>query len=270
LIGAVWHTVAGKASAGAAYVFVIVPTVTSFLPAAGPVGTTVAIAGTGFSGATAVTFDGTAATSFTVDSDAQITAVVPAGAGSGLITVTTPGGSGTSLTSFGVIPAPSITLFAPSLGPAGTPVSIAGSGFTGASAVNFDGLAAAGFTVESDALINAIVPGGATTGPISVTAPGGGATSVASFTVIPTPSLTRLKPTSGRRGATVTITGTGFGAPRGSSTVKFGAKRCGRYLSWSDTRIKCRVPAKARYGRVPVTVTTAGGVSNSRNYKVKR
>ena len=135
LIGAVWHTVAGKASAGATYVFVIVPTVSSFLPAAGPVGTTVVIAGSGFSGATAVTFDGTAATSFTVDSDVQITAVVPAGAGSGRITVTTPGGSGTSLTSFGVIPAPSITLFAPSLGPAGTPVSIAGSGFTGATAV---------------------------------------------------------------------------------------------------------------------------------------
>jgi hypothetical protein len=52
-----------------------------------------------------------AAASFTVDSDAQITLTVPAGALSGPLTVTTPGGSVTSAASFTVTaPAPTLTL----------------------------------------------------------------------------------------------------------------------------------------------------------------
>jgi hypothetical protein len=50
----------------------------------GPVGTSVTITGTGFTGATAVTFNGTPA-SFTVDLSTQITAKVPAGATDGPI-----------------------------------------------------------------------------------------------------------------------------------------------------------------------------------------
>lgn len=59
-------------------------------------GQDIVITGTGFTGATAVTFLGTAATSYTVDSDTQITAVLPAhAAGSGNVEVTGPGGSDT-------------------------------------------------------------------------------------------------------------------------------------------------------------------------------
>ena len=91
------------------------------------------------------------------------------------------------------------------------------------------------------------------------------------FSVLPARSrLAMLKPVSGKRGATVTIKGQGFGASRGSSSVAFGGKKCTKYLSWSDTRIKCRVPAKAEYGTVKVRVRTAGGTSNTRTFKVKR
>ncbi|WP_203902451.1 beta strand repeat-containing protein, partial [Virgisporangium aliadipatigenens] len=68
------------------------PTVTSLSPATGVTlgGTTVVITGTNLSGATAVHFGAVAVTSFTVDSNTQITATAPAGTGTVDVTVTTP------------------------------------------------------------------------------------------------------------------------------------------------------------------------------------
>jgi hypothetical protein len=84
------------------------------------------------------------------------------------------------------------------------------------------------------------------------------------------PTVGMLQPASGKRGATVTISGASFGAAQGVGFVKFGAKKCAAYLSWSDAQIKCKVPAKAPYGKVRVTVTTTRGVSNARSFTVKR
>ena len=88
---------AAIASPGAAAV--PAPTIASFTPHEGAVGTVVTLAGSGFSGATRVSL-GRAAATFTVVSDAQITLTVPAGAGSGPISVSTPGGSTVSAESF--------------------------------------------------------------------------------------------------------------------------------------------------------------------------
>ena len=82
--------------------FKVTPSVTSFTPASGPVGTVVTINGTGLSQATAVKFGGIAATTFTVNSDVKITATVPTGAVTGKVAVTTPGGVGNSTTIFTV------------------------------------------------------------------------------------------------------------------------------------------------------------------------
>src|SRR5207249_2675019 len=79
-----------------------VPTVASFTPTAGPGGATVTISGADFTGATAVTFGGANAASFTVNSATQITAVAPNHVPIGPITVTTLGGTGTSAASFAV------------------------------------------------------------------------------------------------------------------------------------------------------------------------
>src|ERR1039458_9478999 len=73
--------------------FKVIPGITSFTPTSGPVGTKVTITGSGFIGATKVTFGGVKATSYTVNSGTQITATVPPGAKTGNIAVTTPGGS---------------------------------------------------------------------------------------------------------------------------------------------------------------------------------
>jgi hypothetical protein len=91
----------GTATSPAAFTVVPAPAITSFSPASGPVGTTVTITGTSLTGATALTFHGTAATILT-DTATQITAKVPTGATTGTIAVTTAGGTGTSATSFTV------------------------------------------------------------------------------------------------------------------------------------------------------------------------
>ncbi len=78
------------------------PTITSFLPVTGAVGTSVVIIGTGLLGATTVSFSGTNAVTFVVNSVTQITATVPVGATSGTISVTTSGGTGASAGAFTV------------------------------------------------------------------------------------------------------------------------------------------------------------------------
>jgi IPT/TIG domain-containing protein/List-Bact-rpt repeat protein len=175
------------------------PTITSFTPTSGPVGTGVTISGTNFTGATAVSFNGVSA-SFTVSSATAIAATVPSGATSGPISVTTPGGTATSASSFTVTAsAPTITSFTPASGPVGTSVTISGTNFTGATAVTFNGVSAS-FTVSSATAIAATVPSGATSGPISVTTPGGTATSTNNFTVTVTLTVTK----TGIIGGTVT------------------------------------------------------------------
>ena len=106
------------------------------------------------------------------------------------------------------------------------------------SAVTFNGTDAA-FEVEGGDIVTA-VPAGATSGPLAVTTDGGTVVGATDFTVIPVPTITRLRPTSGKRGATVTITGTGFGATRSGAIVKFGSKACGRYLSGATRRSSAR------------------------------
>jgi hypothetical protein len=71
-------------------------------------------------------------------------------------------------------------------------------------------------------------------------------------------------------GIIVTITGKAFGSRRRTSCVKFGTVKCGTYISWSNTRIKVRVPVKAAFGKRSVRVTTAGGMSNAKTFTVKR
>lgn len=77
------------------------PSISSFSPTSGAVGTSVTVSGANFTGATAVAFNGASA-SFTVQSANQLVATVPAGATSGPITVTTQFGTATSAASFTV------------------------------------------------------------------------------------------------------------------------------------------------------------------------
>src|SRR5829696_5254283 len=120
------------------------PTITSFNPTSGPVGTSVQINGTGFQDGTdvsMVTFNGVAAV-FTLNSDVLITATVPSGASDGNIAVTDSEGTAMSPSNFDVTaPLPTIISFTPTSGPVGTSVTILGTNFTGATTVTFGGIA---------------------------------------------------------------------------------------------------------------------------------
>jgi uncharacterized repeat protein (TIGR03803 family) len=79
------------------------PPMVKAVPRSGKVGSSVIILGDNLTGASAVSFNGTAAT-FTVVSATEITVTVPTGATSGTLTVTTPGGALTGV--FLVVPSP--------------------------------------------------------------------------------------------------------------------------------------------------------------------
>lgn len=78
---------------------------------------------------------------------------------------------------------PTVSGASPSAAFRGQSVSINGTNLAGATSVRFNGTTATNFSVTNATQISAAVPDGATSGPISVTTPGGTATSSSSFTV---------------------------------------------------------------------------------------
>ncbi|WP_239691459.1 IPT/TIG domain-containing protein [Hymenobacter lapidarius] len=81
---------------------------------------------------------------------------------------------------------PTITSFTPSTGGPGTAVTITGTNFTGATAVKIGSFAVTNFTVVSATSITLVVPAGtgSVSGLLTVTTPGGTATSAATFNLV--------------------------------------------------------------------------------------
>ena len=157
------------------FTFVAAPAVTSVSPSSGPTGggTAVTITGTNLSGASAVSFGGTPASSFTVDSATQITATAPARVpGTVAVRVTTVGGQSpdTAADDYTYVAAPTVALLVPNHGPlaGGTSVTITGTGLAGTSAVTFGGTSAASFTVISPTEITATAPARGSSGLVDV------------------------------------------------------------------------------------------------------
>ena len=236
------------------------PAISGFTPTGGLAGTVVTITGTNFTGSTAVSFNGTAAASFVVNSATQITATVAVGTTTGTITVVAPTGTGTSVTSFVVGNPPVIISFTPNIGAIGAAVVITGANFTGATFVRFNGAYASTFTANSATQITVAVPAGATTGPISLTTPTGTAVSASSFTVIPSPVIASFTPAAGVAGTVVTLTGNFF---TGATTVTFNGVNAPAFTVVSATQLTVTVPIGATTGLI--SVTAPGGTAVSTN-----
>jgi hypothetical protein len=190
-------TVTGSALAsggGDGFVTIYYPSyLTSVTPATDIAGTSIAIAGKGLSGAT-VKIDGVTAVRIS-SKDTEIVATIPGRtpipSGALRVTVKTKGGVTLPVISaftYAPSPVPAVTAISPANGTSlgGTVVTITGSGFIGASAVNF-GATTATFTITSDTSITAVSPAtSAGTVDVSVTTPGGvSATSAADqFTIV--------------------------------------------------------------------------------------
>jgi hypothetical protein len=229
-----------------------VPAVLSVSPAYGSPGGggTVILTGSGFSGATGVQFGGTDATSFTVDSDTKITAVVPAGNPGATVSVTVIGPAGVSNdppTSCSYIYGyPVVAAVDPDHGPSsgGTTVTITGTGFawlSGADAVMFGSKAATSYQVVSDTKITAVSPAGEPGQGVAVTVKGSADTTVVGFRY-DGPSITSISPEHGSFGGgnTVTISGTGLSDV---AMVYFGSLPSPSVTAQSDTRVTAMVPA---------------------------
>src|SRR5208282_2489294 len=157
----------------------------------GSAGSTVTIYGTDLCSNPTVTFNGVNATVVSASST-QIEAIVPTGATTGDVVVTC-GSNQIDVGTFtiGGGNAPSITSFTPTIGSAGTAVTIGGSNFQPVAinnSLSFGNVAAL-VTSASASTLGAAVPSGATTGPISVTTSTGQAVSTGYF-FVPPPTFT--------------------------------------------------------------------------------
>jgi hypothetical protein len=145
----------------------------------------------------------------------------------------------------------------------GTSVSISGTNFTQATAVDFGSASATSFTVNSATSITAVSPPGTGTIDVTVTTPEGtsslGVADRFKYVPFPPPKVGKVKPNIGpvAGGTIVTITGSSFIEV---TSVKFGSVKAASFTVNSATSITAVSPPELA-GLVDVTVTTPIGTS---------
>ncbi|WP_345954267.1 IPT/TIG domain-containing protein [Mucilaginibacter sp. PAMB04168] len=224
------------------------PTITSLSESKGSYGTTISIKGANFTGTNTVSFGGTAVQSYTVVSPELITAVLGNGA-NGEVKVITPKGTAI-LDGFTFIAAPVIQSFTPVTAAAGTPVTINGLNFSGATTVQFGGIAAASYQVVSPEKITAVI-GTGKTGEVTVSTPLGQA-SLKGFVFLDAPVISSFTPANAKKGTVVTITGTNL---RSTTAVTFGGRTAASFQALSETSLTA-VVGEGASGAVEVSSPT--------------
>ncbi len=240
------------------------PRITNFTPRAAT-GETIEINGLNFLTQTASQLDlrlgGVTVTTVDVKSNTNLLAVVPANALSGPITLTAPGGAFITTSNFTVLP--SIANFTPTGGPAGTVVTLNGSGLNGTTQVRFGSALAAAVTNISSLQVTAVVPANPLTAPITLITTNG--TNVTTDLFYAPPTLDTFTPTQGGPGSTVTVNGSNL---TGATDVRLNGASVPGFVVVSNTRITFAVPASATSGRIAV-ITPGGTNESSLNFTVR-
>jgi subtilisin family serine protease len=141
-------------------------------------------------------------------------------------------------------PSTKITSFALVMSPAGSSVTLTGTGFSGVSSVTF-GNVTASFHVDASTQITATVPPGVAYGRWRVTT-GAGTTASDLIGSAPLPNIAGESALYGPTGSTVTINGSGFANVTG---VTFGGTNVPSFTVVSPTQITATVPSSVAYGR---------------------
>lgn len=165
----------------------------------------------------------------------------------------------------------SIVSFTPTSGPVGATVTIFGTGFSATASqdsVTFNGTAATISSASTTQLV-VTVPAGAISGPISVTAPNGSATSATSFTITTgtgAPTITSFSPNVGTPGTAVAITGTNFSSVLANNRVAFNGMGAS-ISSGTTTSLSAAVSVNSTSGHVSVE-TPAGKATSTDDFFV--
>ncbi len=264
------------------------PTLTSVVPSSGALGTSVnvTLTGTNFTTASQVRLQGNglSQTNIVVVSPTQITATYnissSATIGPHNTWIVTSAGSSNMLTfTVTATSAPTLTSVTPNSGVQGTAVNVtlAGTNFIAGATVGAtgSGITVSNVTVASSTQITATLTlaANASLGPssISVTT-SGGVSNTRPFTVnAAVPTLTSVTPNTGMQGTAVNLTLAGTNFIAGASV---GATGSGITVSnvtvVSSTQITATLTlaANASLGPSSISVTTSGGVSNTRPFTV--
>ena len=259
-------TTSGSVSSSAQFTGTdLFPWINTFSPLTGSVGTSVVLTGYYFGDVYQVEFFDNYVTgitaSYTIDSETQITTIVPSGSTTGPIMLTNNGGSATPINGydFFVIPVPNITSFNPQSGSYGALIQITGSGFNYVTSVRFNNITSS-YTLIDDNHITATVLTGSSTGYITAISLGGtGSSSPSQFNVINPPIINSFTPISGGKATRVTITGFDF---NNTTLVTFNNITASYYTVDSNTQITADVPNTFTKSG-PIGVVTLNGSSTS-------
>ncbi len=273
------QTPGGTVTNGYAFTYAAAPAISRVSPNRGRAGDAVEIDGSGFTGASQVTFGGQPAAILGVNGDTQLFVTVPAhAAGTVDVAVSAYGGASptTATDRFTYLAAtPTVSGLRPTAGPAagGTTVVISGTGFTGANSaspvtVTFGQQLAdpASITVDpSGNLITATSPATRGAGMVDVAVTTDSGTSARSaadlYTYVLTPTVGSVSPAAGPLGGGTRVTISGQNLA-GATTVLFGSQAATTYtVDPSGAVITATSPATTTPGAVDVRVTTTGGTS---------
>jgi hypothetical protein len=251
--------------------FVIpIPTISSFTPTSGQVGALVTISGEALQYTQSVMF-GSKNAYFQIKSG-RVEAVVPDGATSGVITVASTSGSSKSSTEFEFVatpaaPTPKILSFAPAEGIVGLSVEITGENLGTVTKVMFNGIST--YFLQTNNVVDAIVPANATTGKITVVTENGPAESATSFTVNATkapPQIIEVTPGDNPVKWPLLIEGQNLD---NIEKITFGGVEA-QVDSNSTNILTTWVPEGVTPGTALLTLTNKYGVSNSFLYTVRQ